>query len=226
MTDTTIEKGRGEIEDLLPWYANGRLGPAERRRVEAALATDPELARRLELVREEMAEAIAAAEALPAPSARAFDRLMAEIEATPVAARPLAAAKAGILDRIGLFLGSLAPRRLAYAGLALAVVVALQAAVLGGLLGERAGAPGYETASEASVAANGPTLLVAFRPQATMETVAAFLTRYRVGIVDGPKANGFFRLRPLATLDAAGARTLADRMKAESGLVTFVQVAP
>ena len=38
MSETAVEKGRGEIEDLLPWYANGRLSVEDRRRVEAALA--------------------------------------------------------------------------------------------------------------------------------------------------------------------------------------------
>ena len=46
MSETAVEKGRGEIEDLLPWYANGRLSVEDRRRVEAALAADGELARR------------------------------------------------------------------------------------------------------------------------------------------------------------------------------------
>ncbi|MDK9698212.1 MAG: zf-HC2 domain-containing protein [Siculibacillus sp.] len=219
MSDTRTEKGRGEIEDLLPWYANGRLTPAERRRVEAALTTDPELARRLELVREEMAEAIAANEAILPASSRALDRLMAGIEAAPRPARPFAAVKAGLMDRLGDFLASLTPRRLAHVAAAVAVVVAIQAAALTGLVGERSGAT-YGTASQGEVVAAGPTLLVAFAPEARIEAVSALLKRHGASLAEGPKANGFYRLRLAEGADAAA---VAEAMKTESGLVTFVQ---
>ena len=225
MTETRTENGRGEIEDLLPWYANGRLAPAEKRRVETALAENPELARRLELVREEMAEAIAANEAILPSSSRAFDRLMAGIEATPITARPFAAARTGLMDRIGALLESLAPRRLAFAALAAVAVIAVQAAVLGGLLGERGGAS-YQTASRGETVAAGPSLLVGFAPGAKWEDVAALMKRHGVGMVEGPKANGFWRLRPLAAIDAAALGGIAAAMAAESGLVSFVQVTP
>ena len=61
---------RRDIEDLLPWHAAGTLGRRDAERVEAGLAADPELARRFELVREELAETIHLNETLGAPSAR------------------------------------------------------------------------------------------------------------------------------------------------------------
>lgn len=219
MSETLPETGRGEIEDLLPFYANGRLSAAERRRVEAALATDRELARRLELVREEMAETIAANEAIVPNSTRAFDRLMAEIAATPQPARPLAAVKAGLIDRFGDFLAALAPRRLAYAAAAVVAIVAIQAVALTGLVGERAGG-GYGTASQGETVAAGPSILIGFAPGVTMEAVSAFLKRHGASLVEGPKANGFFRLR---LADGADAAAVAARMKNESGVVSFVQ---
>lgn len=225
MSDTVTEPGRGEIEDLLPWYANGRISPVDRLRVEAAVASDAELARRLELVREEMAETIAANEALALPSSRAFDKLMAGIEATPVAPRPLAAAKAGLIDRLGAFVASLAPRRLAYAALAVAAVMVVQAAVLTGVVGERGGAS-LQTASQGTVATEGPTLLVAFAPKAEIAAIAALLKRHGVGVVEGPKANGFWRLRPTEAIGAEAVKALATKLAVETGLVTFVQVTP
>ena len=47
---------RQEIENLLPWHAAGTLSRRDAERVERALASDQELARRFELVREELAE--------------------------------------------------------------------------------------------------------------------------------------------------------------------------
>ena len=220
MNETIAEKGRGEIEDLLPWYANGRLAPAEKRRVEAALAENPELARRLELVREEMAEAITANEAILPASSRALDRLMAGIEATPQPARPLAAMKAGAIDRFGAFLAALAPRRLAYAAAAVLALLAIQSVALTGLLGDRPGTT-YGTASQSETSVAAPTVLVAFAPGATMETVSAFLGRHGAGLVDGPKANGFYRLRLAAGADAA---TVVAAMRHETAVVSFVEV--
>jgi hypothetical protein len=219
MNDTQLEKGRGEVEDLLPWYANGRLTPSDRRRVETALTQDPDLARRLELVREEMAETITANEALMPSASRAFDKLMAGIEAEPRPSRPLAAVKAGIMDRLGGFLAGLAPRRLAYAAAAVVALVAIQSAVLTELVGERGGAS-YGTASQGEVVAAGPSILVAFAADAKMEAVSAFLKRHGADVAEGPKANGFYRLRLAAGADPVA---VAAAMKAETGLVSFVQ---
>ena len=65
------EKERHEIEALLPWHAAGTLSCCDADRVEQALAGDCELARRYDLVRQELAETINLNEALGAPSARA-----------------------------------------------------------------------------------------------------------------------------------------------------------
>jgi len=46
---------RETVEDLLPWHAAGTLNRRDAQRVEEALARDSELARRFELVREELA---------------------------------------------------------------------------------------------------------------------------------------------------------------------------
>jgi len=74
---------REDIEVLLPWHASGTLSRRDSERVEQALAQDAELARRFELVREEMAETIHLNEALGTPSARAAQRLFAAIDAEP-----------------------------------------------------------------------------------------------------------------------------------------------
>ena len=72
----TIDKEpeRHEIEVLLPWYAAGTLSRCDADLVEQALARDSELARRYDLVRQELAETIRLNEALGAPSARAMEK--------------------------------------------------------------------------------------------------------------------------------------------------------
>jgi anti-sigma factor RsiW len=72
---------RYEIEALLPWYAAGTLSRHDADRVEQALAGDPELARRYDLVRQELAETIHLNETLGVPSARAMEKLFAAIDA-------------------------------------------------------------------------------------------------------------------------------------------------
>src|SRR6516164_3672478 len=75
------EKERHEIEALLPWHAAGTLSRRDADRVEQALADDPELARRYDLVRQELAETIHLNETLGVPSARAMEKLFATIDA-------------------------------------------------------------------------------------------------------------------------------------------------
>src|SRR6516225_11915775 len=81
MTAIKKQLTRDEIEELLPWYAAGTLSGREAERVEQALAGDRELARRYELVRQELAETVRLNETLGAPSARAMEKLFAAINA-------------------------------------------------------------------------------------------------------------------------------------------------
>jgi len=80
------ERERREIESMLPWHAAGTLDRCDAECVERALAEDCELARRYELVREELAETIRVNEMLGAPSARAMEKLFAAIDAEEASA--------------------------------------------------------------------------------------------------------------------------------------------
>jgi anti-sigma-K factor RskA len=70
-----------EIEALLPLYAAGTLSRRDTNRVEQALASDLELARQYDLVREELVETIHLNEQLSPPSTREMERLFAAIDA-------------------------------------------------------------------------------------------------------------------------------------------------
>ena len=113
---------QSEIEELLPWHAAGTLSRSDARRVEQALADDPELARRYELVRDEFGETIHLNETLGAPSAHAMEKLFAKIDAEP--ARK-AALSFSFTARVTEFFAGFSPRTLAYAGSAAAIAILL-----------------------------------------------------------------------------------------------------
>src|SRR5215470_5344656 len=101
----------GEIEMLLPWHAAGTLSARDARRVDEALARDPELAKQYAVIREEYAETIGLNESLGAPSARAMQKLFAAIDAEP-ARHP--SVLSGLSSRFAAFFASLSPRTLAW----------------------------------------------------------------------------------------------------------------
>jgi hypothetical protein len=190
------EEGPGDIEGLLPWYATGRLNAADRARVDKALLADPELARHLALIREEMGEVVLLNARLAGPSGRALDSIMAGVAAEPRQAPVLKRARQGLLDWLGGALQGFSPRTLALATCAAIAVLGLQTAMLGGLIGGREGTTRYDTASSPSQgAASGSFVMVAFAPTATAAEITAFLKRFDASIVEGPRASGLFRLK-------------------------------
>jgi anti-sigma factor RsiW len=118
-----------EIEALLPFHAAGTLNLRDARRVDEALATNPDLARQYAVIQDEYAETILLNESLGAPSARAMQKLFAAIDAEPTRK-----AAFNPLMKVAGFFSSLSPRTLAYAGVAGAVLVLLQAGVIGTVL--------------------------------------------------------------------------------------------
>jgi anti-sigma factor RsiW len=78
-----LEQEPSEIEMLLPWHAAGTLNARDAKRVEDALASDPDLARQYAAIREEYAETIGLNESLGAPSARAMRRSTRSRRAKP-----------------------------------------------------------------------------------------------------------------------------------------------
>lgn len=126
-----LEQEPGEIELLLPWYAAGTLNARDMRRVEEALAQDPKLARQYAEIRGEYAETIALNESLGAPSMRAMHRLFAAIDVEPAQS---AATSNGLCARILRFFDSLSPRALAWSASFGALLVLLQAGVIGTVL--------------------------------------------------------------------------------------------
>src|SRR5204862_4152688 len=164
-----------EIEMLLPWHAAGTLNARDARRVEEALARDPDLARQYAVIREEYAETIHLNESLGAPSVRAMQKLFAAIDGEPVRKPSLTSR---ISTGIAQFFSSLSPRTLAWSASAAALALLLQAGVIGTVLmkgqtyqtasltvNERAAAP---MTRELSAGGTPPRALVRFAPDAKM----------------------------------------------------------
>jgi len=195
-----LEQEPSEIEMLLPWHAAGTLNARDARRVDEALARDPELARQYAVIREEYAETIDLNESLGAPSARAMQKLFAAIDAEP-ARRPSGAAGMSISARITGFFSSLSPRTLAWSASLGALALLAQAGLIGAVLMQ--GQPAsFQTASlstnEPITRALGPEAppraLVRFVPDARVADITALLDNYHASIVDGAKG-GLFRLQ-------------------------------
>jgi hypothetical protein len=191
----TTNNNEQEIEELLPWHAAGTLNRRDAQRVEDALARDPALARRYELVREEMLETIGANETLGAPSARAMDALFKKIDAEP-ARKP--ARSFNLAGRFSEFLASLAPRTLAFSAATAVLALALQAGVITGVLLNENTAGGYQTAS-APASASGSFAMIRFAPQVTAADITRFLDANKLSIAGGPAPGGLYRVRVAAT---------------------------
>ena len=219
-------EARREIEELLPWYAAGTLSAADADKVDAALAADPTLRSMLEMTREEMGETVLMNQSLGSPSPRALDALFAKIDAEPERNRPLSA---GLFDLGGRLAAWLQPKTLAWAGIAGAAIITLQAGLLLQSAQQDMTAGAYRTASQgdAPILQSGTFLILSFAPQATAADIATALQSVNATIVDGPRAGGIYRIR-IGAADMP--RAEVDRMMAElknrPAIVRFVGVAP
>jgi hypothetical protein len=215
MNKKVLQQEPGDIEALLPWHAAGTLSARDTRRVEDALARDPSLARQYAVIREEYAETIALNESLGAPSARAMQKLFAAIDAEP-ARKP--SVSLGISTRIVEFFAGLSPRTLAYSAALGAVLMLLQAGVIGAILAKQQGGT-FQTASlsgpkETIVRSLGqespPRAFVRFAPDARVSDITAFLDANQAVIIDST-AGGMFRLqfgdKPMSRQEIAGLMT-------------------
>ena len=193
-----VDREPGEIELLLPWHAAGTLNARDARKVDEALASDPELARQYAVIREEYAGTIDLNESLGAPSVRAMQKLFVAIDAEP-ARKP--SASANIAVRFAALFSNLSPRTLAWSASLGALVVVLQAGVIAAvLMNDRPST--FQTASLSTSepitrdlsAAPPPHALVRFAQDARISDITGLLDKYQASIVDGAKG-GMFRLQ-------------------------------
>jgi anti-sigma factor RsiW len=194
----TIDKeAHSDIEELLPWHAVGTLSRRDTQRVEEALASDPELARRYEMVREELGETILLNETLGAPSGRAMEKLFAKIDAEPARRQAMSF---NLGARAAGFFASLSPRTLAWSASAAAIAILLQAGLIATVVIKEKSAGGYETASAPSTDPGvGAFTIIRFAPQASSDDITKFLAANKLQIAAGPMAGGLYKVRVAVT---------------------------
>ena len=216
-----------DIELLLPWHAAGTLSYRDSQRVETALANDPELARRFELVREELNEDIHLNETLGAPSARAMEALFAKIDADPVRMPPVTF---NLGARVRDFFASLSPRTLAWSASAAAVAILLQAGLIAGIMikengaGTTTGGGDYQTASVPSAfGGDGSYALIRFQPEANAADIAKFLEANNLSVTGGPITGALFRVQVASTkLPTADLANIVKKLQSDKMIVGFV----
>ena len=201
-----------DIEGLLPWYAAGTLRRRDRQRVEEALRKDPDLERRIDLVREELVETIHLNETLGAPPPRVAERLMAAIDAETSAARKrVPGTAAGWLTG---FFASLSPRTMAMAASFATLAIGLQAFLILDIFTKPQDAlPDYGL----TVAHRGGTFaMVRFARQASAAEITNFLQNYQAALVDGPTPGGLYRVRiAMTSLAKEELARIVQRMRQE-----------
>jgi hypothetical protein len=187
------EAEREELEALLPWHATGTLSRRDKDRIDQALACDRELARRYDLVREELAETIHLNETLGAPSARSMEKLFAAIDAEEARSPRRRSFDPG--QRISELVARFAPRTMAWAAGAAVLAILVQSAIIAGvMLKEDTGSAGPKLASAVS---KGSFAVIRFAPQATADEITKFLGAYKATLVEGPlkTGGGLYRIR-------------------------------
>jgi hypothetical protein len=224
-----LEQEPSEIEMLLPWHAAGTLNPRDARRVEEALARDPDLAKQYAAIQEEYAETIDLNESLGAPSARAMQKLFTAIDGEP-ARKP--SASLNIAAKISGFFAGLSPRTLAWSAGLGALALLLQAGVIGAVLVKNQQQASFQTASlsenEPITRSMGPETppraLVRFAPDTRVADITALLDSYHAAIIDTP--GGLFRLqfgnRAMSKQEVAG---LMSKLQGEK-IVSLAVAAP
>jgi anti-sigma factor RsiW len=184
---TTQDQEREEIEMLLPWYATGKLAPADRHRVETYLATDPSAVLALNRVRAERLQTIAANEALACPSTDPFEGLARS--APPRRPNVIQSTRRTLLE----FFSRPTAHQVRMAALGCLAIVIAQAAAIGWLpLRDRPVT--YQIASGENVG-DGVYALVVFVDEARAADIARVLAEFDGSIVDGPKPGGVYKVR-------------------------------
>ncbi len=214
---------REDIEMMLPWYVAGTLEADEVARVERYLAAHPDMEMQLDLIRSEQNEAALANEMLGMPAPGGLERLRASIAADAPASARLAAAGSSVWSELKSLFSAPTPRAVQWAGMAAALVLMLQAGVIGGLMTSQP-TPGkgntYEVAGGQQT--KGLKLVVRFAPAATSAQIADALAAVDGQIIAGPKPGGLFEVRIADPEEGKPDKTAIIAKLKSDGIVTLV----
>lgn len=226
-TNRNHREEREAIEALLPWYEKGQLEAGDAARVEAYLASHPDMASQLALVEEERAEAVLLNEARGAPGAGALDTLMGAIEEHEAANPSLAGTKTALWNWASKLLGAPVPARMQWVAAAAAILIIVQGVSLGVLMtSPTQRGTGYETASGPSQSIAGTFAFVQFAKDASADDITQLLTDFDITIIDGPKPGGVYKVRiSEESLDEARREALLKKLQARDDVIIFAAAA-
>lgn len=252
----TDSRSHRDIADLLPWYVNETLSPAEREAVAAHLDGCPDCLAEAEMLRA-VGSAVQKSNArLPFPSDDGLNALLSRVERAGAARDvrgPVARLKGWWAPLPAFAKWALAAQALAVIALACASAVLLQRANLmesaavserqrAEELQARAGAPtpmptqgGPETGHQSfsgpqtKVPCSGVQVTVIFREDATERKIRELLTDVDATVIDGPTAARFYELC-VAVPRGSEARKHADeilaRLRRRADVVRLAEPAP
>ncbi|MEL6376001.1 MAG: hypothetical protein AAFQ04_02240 [Pseudomonadota bacterium] len=192
---------REEVEALLVFLANGSLEGEEREAVEAAVDADPDLQAQLQALKA-MRESMQKEAEVQSPGEFGLARLLRDIEAETMTAPPAANIPAP-------------PRFWKIAAMVVFGLFIAQTAYLGLSDGS-----GFELAGEEESIGVGPTLVVAFNPDATEAQIRALMLELDLMIIDGPSALGLYTL---AATDEAARTAALSALKQRTRLIESVE---
>ena len=200
---TPIEQDPARLEEALPWYLNGTLGEADRAWVEQMLAADQQAMDRAG-IHDQLEFDSRVAEAFEQkvaeiPAGIGWSRLIQRVraDAAPSPAVPLAGAMAGRppgadagsswLQRLARLV---APLMSPQVGMAMAVLVAVQAIAIGVLVGERQGSGDTVEYRSGGQAVPVPAIRALLNESVTEKVLREALTANGASIVEGPNPLG------------------------------------
>lgn len=208
------------FDELLPFYVNGSLSEADRGIVEDYLREHPKAAAELHWYQslQQKLQDDAPAVSSEVGLERALHRIRTEGPA-PAGARKVAGPSWS--DKLRDFFATLLPQPVLRPALAGALaVVALQAAVIGGLLSEGKETSELRAVPQASVSEQGPYLKVNFKPDAREADIRMLLVAVHGDLAAGPGQLGDYYVR---VADAQQVATVSSKLSA-SGIVDAVSV--
>jgi anti-sigma-K factor RskA len=203
-----------DIEELLPWYATGRLSREEARGIEAALKTMPDLAAKLAAVQRERDAIARGSEAVEPPPPDNLQRLLRQVETTRQQRPGKAERPAGLEGWLAAFFGRRLVWQVAFGIACIAIAV----------MAMRFYDPStavFETTAGINGAQGEATLVVTFQPQAPNADVTSLLRDVKVIVVDGPRPGGSYVVR-LPSAEPKDVSAVMERLLTRKDLVQSV----
>jgi anti-sigma factor RsiW len=186
----TLPAGVHPEVELLPWYANGTLGEADRQRVAQHLESCRDCSRELEDLSEIRRVLTELSRQEAEPSARVYRSVMARVAADRAGQNPAHEDTSWVMGVDRWFRSLLMPQWVP----TLAAVMLI--AQMGLLLWITLPPVDREEVTTRSVGmpTQAPRIAVVFQPSATEASIRSLLNRLHARVVDGPTAEGMFTI--------------------------------